>query len=143
MKAYVQKQPDEVANCQHEWFLITLYNRVPAKESIVALESNQEKAYAKVFLCAQFAETLGTSSITVVTVDSDIGILSLFCNLYLKTQIVFLLGSSSTIGYLDISTTTLSEDLHEALPGSHTFTEWESTSAFAGKRKLKCFKIRV
>ena len=95
------------------------------------------------FLCAQFTETLGISSITVVTVDSDIGILTLFCNFYLETQIVFLLGSSSTIGYLDISATTLLEDLHEALPGSHTFTEWDSTSAFAGKRKLKCFKMRV
>ena len=78
MKAYVQKQPDEVSNCQHEWFLITLYNKVPGKESIVALESNQEEVYAKVFLCAQFAKTLGISSITVVTVDSAIGILILF-----------------------------------------------------------------
>ena len=46
MKAYVQKQPDEVPNCQHDWFLITIYN---GKESIVALQSNQEEAYAKCF----------------------------------------------------------------------------------------------
>lgn len=93
------------------------------------------------FLCAQFAITLGISYITIVTVDSDIGILALFYSLYLETQIVLQLGSASTIRYLDISATTLSEDLRRALPKFHAFTGCDSTSAFAGKEKLKCLKI--
>ena len=89
-------------------FLIKLHNGVPGKERIAALQSNQEGEDTKVFLCAQFAITLAISSITIVTIDSDIGMLALFHSLYLETQIVLQLGSASTISYLDISATTLS-----------------------------------
>ena len=89
------------------------------------------------FLCAQFAITLDINYITIVTVDSDIGILALFYSLYLETQIVLQLGSASAMRYLEISATTLSEDLRRVLPGFHAFTGCNSTSAFAGKRKLK------
>ena len=98
-------------------------------------ESNQEEADTKVFLCAQFAITLGISSIMFVTVDSGLCILAIFYGLYLEMQIVHQLGSSLNIRYLDISATIFSEDLHRALPGFHTFTRCDSTSAFTGKGK--------
>ena len=104
------------ATIEEEAFLIKLYNGVPGKERVAALESSQEEADTKVFLCAQFATTLGINSITIITVDSDIGILALFYSLYLPSQIVLQLGSASTIRYLDISATTLSEELGRALP---------------------------
>ena len=129
------------ATIEEEAFLIQLYNGVPGKERVAALESSQEEADTKVFLCAQFATTLGINSITIITVDSDIGILALFYSLYLPSQIVLQLGSASTIRYLDISATTLSEELRRALPGFHAFTGCDSTSAFAGKGKIKCLKI--
>ena len=62
---------------------------------------------------AQFAVTMGISSITIVTVDSDIDILTLIYSLYLEAQIVLQLGSASTIRYLDISATTLTEYLRK------------------------------
>ena len=65
------------------------------------------------FLRAQFAITLGISSIAIVTVDSDIDILTLIYSLYLETQIVLQLGSALTIRYLDISATTLTEYLRK------------------------------
>ena len=82
------KQGDIYATVEDEAFLIKLHDGVPGKERIAALESNQEEADTKVFLCARFAITLGISSITIVNIDSDIGILGLFYNLYLGTQIV-------------------------------------------------------
>ena len=84
---------------------------------------------------------MGISYITIVTVDSDIGILAFFHSLYLETHIVAQLGSASTIRYLDISATTLSEDFRRALPEFHAFTGCYSTSAFAENGKLKCLKI--
>ena len=86
---------------------------------IVALESNEEEADTKVFLFAEFAITLGISSITIVIVDSDIDILASFYSLYLEMQMVLQLGSASTISDLDISATT----------GFHAFTGCDSTSA--------------
>lgn len=93
------------------------------------------------FLCAQFAITLDINYITIVTVDSDIGILALFYSLYLETQIVLQLGSASAMRYLEISATTLSEDLRRVLPGFHEFKGCYSTSVFAGKGKFKWLKI--
>ena len=51
------------------------------------------------------------------------------------------LGSASTIRYLYIYATTLSEDLRRAFPEFHAFKRCDSTSTFAGKRKLKCLNI--
>ena len=111
--------------------LINLHNGVPGKKMTVALESNEEEADTKVFLFAEFAITLGISSITIVIVDSDIDILASFYSLYLEMQMVLQLGSASTISDLDISATT----------GFHAFTGCDSTSAFAWKGKFKCLKI--
>ena len=60
--------------------------------SKAALQSNQN-GEDKMFLSAQFAITLAISSITIVTVDSDIGMLALFYSFYLETQILLQLGS--------------------------------------------------
>ena len=122
-------------------FLIKLHNGVPGKDRIATLESNQEEADTKVLLCTQFVITLGISSITIVTVDNEISILALFYNLYLETQILLPFVSASTIRYLDISATTLLEDLRQAIPGFHAFASYDSTSAFAGNGKLKSLKI--
>ena len=123
------------ATVEGKAFLIKLYNGVPGKEKMTALESSQEEADTKVFLCAQFAMTLGISSITIVAVDSAIGILALFYILYLEMQIVLQSESASTMSYLDICAITLSENVRRALPGFLAFTGCDSTRAFAGKGK--------
>ena len=60
------------ATVEDKAFLIKLHTGVPGKERIVTLESNQEEADIKVFLCAQFAVTWNISFITIVTVNIDI-----------------------------------------------------------------------
>ena len=77
---------------------------------------------------AQFVITLGISSITIVTVDNEISILTLFYNLDLETQIVLQFVSVSTIRYLDISATTLLEGLRQAIPGFHAFASYDLTT---------------
>ena len=42
------------------------------------LESKQEEADTKVFLCSKFANEMGFGSIRIITVDSDVAILSLY-----------------------------------------------------------------
>ena len=111
----------------------------------MALKRNQEEPDKKVFCCAQFATVLGISYYwqlwTIITVDSNIIMHALFYSLYLETQIVLQFVSVSTLRCLDISATTLFEDLRRDLPEFYTFTGCDSTSAFATKEKLKCLKI--
>ena len=105
------------------------------------LSSSQEEASTKMFLCAEFAVSLGFQSIQIITVDSDVAILSLYfqhfladCNIYLQ------MGSETKVELFDIKLNTLGDDIAMAFPGIHALSGCDSTSAISGIDKVDMFK---
>ena len=48
----------------------------------------QEEADTKMFLCASYAVTLGIDEVNIVTVDSDVAVLSLYYQHEISTRIL-------------------------------------------------------
>ena len=51
------------------------------------LESKQKEADTKVFLCSKFANEIGFGNVRIITVDSDVAILTLYYQHQLSVQI--------------------------------------------------------
>jgi len=62
---------------ENKAFCITANNGIIRKKIIQQLESEQEEADTKMFLCALYAEDLGFGSVKIITVDSDVAILAM------------------------------------------------------------------
>ena len=101
-------------------------------------QSKQEEADTKIFLCAQFASTLGFQSVKIITVDSDVAILALYFASKIKAHIYLEMGTRAKVVVYDITSHTLEHDICEALPGLHSFSGCDTTSSFSGIGKLKC-----
>lgn len=106
-----------------------------------ALQSNQEEADTKVFLCASFVAELGYERVNIITVDSDIGILALYYQQRIAASLILEIGTGSNLEILDISTHTLSKSLTDALPALHAISGCDSISCFNGAGKAKCLSI--
>ena len=105
------------------------------------LQSEQEEADTKMYLCAQFASTLGFQSVKIVTVDSDVAILALCLASKIKTHIYHEMGTGAKVVVYDIASNTLEHDICEALPGLHSFSGSDTTSFFSGIGKTKCLIV--
>ena len=66
------------------------------KVVVPELQSEQEEAFTKMFLCAQFASTLGFQSVKIITVDSDVAILALYFASKIKTHICLEMGTGAS-----------------------------------------------
>ena len=66
------------------------------------LSSMQEEADTKMFLCASYAATLGIDEVNIVTVDSDVAILSLYYQQEISTRILLEYGTSTKTKIVDI-----------------------------------------
>ena len=83
---------------------ISSTNNILKLKPVLELQSSQEEADTKMFLCASFAADLGFFSVKIVTVDSDVAILSLYyltkldISLYQRPTLVILVqGWSLTL----------------------------------------------
>ena len=135
MKGYVYNNTGDQAYCisSNQGFLSC--SHVPE------LSSSQEEADTKIFLCAQFAASLGFQSIEIITVDSDVAILSLYFQPFLADFNIYLQMVSGTKAELfDIKSNTLGPDIAMAFPGIHALSGCDSTSAISGIGKVKMFK---
>ena len=74
---------------------ITTYGEHLFSTEISCLASNQEEADTKMFLCIQYANSLGVESFCIDTVDSDVGILALYYSTVLEGNIYLRLGKKS------------------------------------------------
>ena len=92
------------------------------KVVVPELQSEQEEAFTKMFLYAQFASTLGFQSVKIITVDSDVAILALYFASKIKTHIYLEMGTGAKVVVYDITSRTLEHDICEALPGLHSFS---------------------
>ena len=109
----------------------------------MSLESNQEEADTKVFLCIKHASSeFEFEQICLRTVDSDIGIYALYFHQFLGKKILLETGSSSSHRIIDISALCeeIGPDCCRALPALHAFTGNDYTSAFHGLGKVKAYE---
>ena len=89
-----------------------------------SLESNQQEADTKVFLCANFAAELGYQKVRIVTVNSDMGILALYYQQKIKADLLLKIGTGPNLKIIDISTHDLPVDVTDVLPGLHAISGW-------------------
>ena len=122
-------------------FSITLSNGTISVNPVTELESQQEEADTKMFLCAQHAQSLGFQSANIVTVDSDVAILSLFYQSRMDISLSLEYGTGNKTNIFDIGSNTVEEDLKYSFPGLHALTGCDSTSCFRGQGKIKSLKI--
>ena len=122
---------------------VIFYLKVTCEEE-VSLESNQEEADTKVFLCIKHASSnFQFNQICLRTVDSDIGIYALYFHQFLGKKILLETGSSSSHRIIDISSLCkeIGPDCCRVLPALHAFTGNDYTSAFHGLGKVKAYNI--
>ena len=122
-------------------FCITSQNGVIDVREVEELTSKQEETDTIMFLCAQHAASLGFSSANIITVDSDVAIICLYCQSRISLSLVLEYGTGTQTSIFDIESNTLDDDLKDTLPGLNAFTGCDSTSCFSGQRKVKCLKL--
>ena len=91
-------------------------------------------------MCTKFAASLGFESASIINVDSDVAILSIYYQHRLDVKLFLRIGTGSKEKIFDIQTNDLSIDVADALPAVHTLSHCDSTSSFSGIRKVKFFK---
>ena len=101
----------------------------------------QEEADTKMFLCASYAATLCIDKVNIVTVDSDVAILSWYYQQEISTRILLEYGTSTKTKIFDINANSLREELVKVLPSLHAFTWCDSTSSMCGIGKVKCYRM--
>ena len=101
------------------------------------LQSMQEEADTKMFLCALIAHEKGFSGIKIVTVDTDVLVLALYHQLSLSISLYVEIGSGSKAKIFDIRSNTLLSSVSETLPSVHALSGCDSTSSFTGNGKGK------
>ena len=112
--------------------------------SLEDLNTTQEEADTKVFLCCAHACENGFDSVLISTVDSDIALYALYFKEKVGIPLYVQIGSKNKKRILDISAIyeTHGELLCSALPALHAFTGNDYTSSsFHGVGKAKAFKI--
>ena len=86
-----------------EAFCIRTIRMQVQKVVVPELQSEQEEANTKMYLCAQFSSTLGFQSVKIITVDSDVAILALYFASKIKTHIYLEMGTGAKIVVYDIT----------------------------------------
>lgn len=116
-------------------------------EEETSLATDQEEADTKVFLCIKHAtDHFDCHNICILTVDSDIGIYSLFFQSHFPSTRIFLrIGAGNKRRILDIKEISLEigSECCDALPALHAFTGNDYTSAFHGIGKVKAYRQMI
>ena len=130
-------------NCGTKFFLLKLNNDglIECSEEDT-LENSQEEADTKVFLCAQHASG-ENESLCIKTVDSDIGIYSLYFHDKIAAKQYIEIGVGNYKRILDVGyiASELGLSMCNSLPALHCFTGNDYTSAFYGVGKVKAFNL--
>jgi hypothetical protein len=120
-------------------FSITSNQGVLSHTTVTELESKQEEADTKMFLCAALASTIGFSSCNIVTIDSDVALLCLYFQHQLDVNIYLQMGTGIREKIFEIFSNDLSDDVLKALPSIHALSGCDSTSALVGIGKVKVY----
>jgi hypothetical protein len=109
-----------------------------------ALHSKQEEADTKMFLSCQHAvQQFSCENICISTVDSDVGILSIYYKDRLHCDLFVEIGSKSKKRILSVSKIfyNIGKEMSDALPALHAISGCDFTSVFYGIGKQKMYKI--
>ena len=129
---------------EEECYKLTSCDGKVKKETVDELCSSQEEADKKMLHCAKVASDLGHSEIYFHTVDTDVFVLAMYFQMRITSARFFIvLRASGRKKILAISDSTLPKEMAEALPGLHTLTGCDSTSAFHGKGKSQAFALAL
>ena len=118
--------------------IVTTIQRV---SEVPDLMSAQQEADTKVFLCARYASSLGFNRVRIATVDSDVGVLSLYYKELIQANLILEFGSGSKEMIYDIDGADIPAQLAKALPALHALSGCDSTSSFSGIGKKKCLQV--
>ena len=105
------------------------------------LSSNQEETDAKMFLAANYASNRGVKSVTIHTVDSDVAILACYYALTIESRIIIKIGNGKYERMLNVTGSSLDENLIRSLSGLHDFSGCYLKSAFHGIDKIKWLNL--
>ena len=130
-------------NVESKFFVLQVENGSVTCSESEELETEQEEADTKVFLCCAHAASAGLNDVCISTVDTDIAIYALYFNDKISVRIIVQIGVGSRKRLLDIDdiTSELGEKCCAALPALHAFTGNDYTSAFHGLGKYKAYKL--
>ena len=81
-------------------YCITSNRGVLRISEVSDLQSHQEEADTKMFLCASYASILGFERVKIITVDTDVAILALYFQSKLDISIYMEIGTGSKVHYL-------------------------------------------
>ena len=101
------------------------------------LSSKQEEADTKMFLAANYACNRGVQSVIIHTVDSGVAILACYYAPIIESRIIIKIDTGKYERMLNVTESSLDENLIRSLPGLHAFSDCDSTSVFHGIGKIK------
>ena len=107
--------------------------------NVPELSSRQDEANTKIFLCTAFASSLGFHAVNVITVDSDMAILSLYFQSQLDICIYLQMGTGLREKIYEVFSNDLLCEVLLALPAIHALSGCDSLSAFVGVDKVKLY----
>ena len=87
---HVLEGKDMYMTIRYQVYCISSNQGILSCSQVPELSTSQEETNTKVFLCAQFAASLGFQSVEIITVDSDIAILSLYFQPFLADFNIYL-----------------------------------------------------
>ena len=100
-------------------YCISSNQGILSRSHVPELSSSQEEGDTKMFLWAQFAGSLGFQSVEIITVDSDVAILSLYFQPFLADFNIYLkMVSGTKVELSDIKSNTIAT----AFPGIHALS---------------------
>ena len=105
------------------------------------LSGKQEERGTKIFLCIRSATSLGFERASIITVDSDLTLLSIYYQHWLDWKLFLRMGTCCKERIFDIQTNNFSIDVVDALPAVHVLSGCDSTSSFSGIGKVDFFKV--
>ena len=125
--------------CKAECYHIT----GESSETAHDLHCSQEEADTRVLLHAKHAADKGIKAVIITADDTDILVLALAFKDDIRCSVFQQRGTQARHHYIDIGKVVLQHgaDMCTALIGLHSFTGCDTTSAFAGKGKVKPLKV--
>ena len=96
--------------------------------------SKHEETDAKMFLAANYASNRGVKSVTIHTVDS-------YYALTIESRIIIKIGNEKYERMLNVTGSSLDENLTRSLSGLHAFSGCYLKSAFHGIDKIKWLNL--
>lgn len=144
------KTPEYSARLKNKILFVTCAEKCykitnDSTQEIHELSSTHEEADGRLLLHAHHAAKEGYKAVLISSVDTDVFILCLAFQKFIKAPLFQKCGSKNRTRLLDIEriVTHVGQDVCDALIGLHAFTGCDTVSTFAGKGKVTALKMII